>query len=208
MLICTSEMSEVLHGHRRVVALAGALDGLLRAAGWIRYWGVWKPRGKVTMATLSGRDVPVVEATRREQARRHFLQVEDVEAEIRRFEVDVAAVHLRELCDRITADPMRREATRLQALKSASELAGPDASPILRQIALAVVMFSLESDLASARLLAAAETWAAPPVALLRWRAGAELRLNAKLKTLAYVRHLEESSLQASLSRLRLAAAG
>jgi hypothetical protein len=150
----------------------------------------------------------LVAAVERERARRAFLQLraEDLDAEVRKFEVDVVAVHLRELVDRITADPYRREATRLAALKAAAELAGPNASAILRQIALAVVMFSLESDLASSRLLAAAETWAAPSLALVRWRASAEVRLNAKLKVLAHVRHLEASALQGSLNKLRLAA--
>jgi hypothetical protein len=152
--------------------------------------------------------VPVVEATRREQARRAFLKVkaEDLDGEIKRFEVDVAGLHLRELCDRLSDNPYQREATRLAAIKAAAELAGPDASAILRQVAMSVALFSLESHLASSRLLAATETWAAPPEPLLRWRASAELRLNAKLKTLAYVRHLEESSLAASLTKLRLAA--
>jgi hypothetical protein len=162
------------------------------------------------MRNLSGRTDSMEAAFKRERARRAFLRVpaEALDAEVRKFEVDVAAVHLRELCDRITPDPMRREATRLAALGSAAELAGPDASPVLRQIAMAVVMFTLESHLASARLLAAAEKWASPPEALIRWRASAELRLNAKLKTLAYVRHMETSSLQSSLARLRIAAAG
>jgi hypothetical protein len=160
------------------------------------------------MRNLAGRAGSVEQAVQRERARRAFLQMpaEDLDAEIERWKVDVVDLHLRELVDRITPDARRREATKRAAIKAAAELAGPGASPVLRQIAMAVVMFSLESDLASARLLAAAGTWAAPPLALVQWRASAELRLNSKLRTLSYVRNMEESALQGSLNKLRLAA--
>jgi hypothetical protein len=204
----TSNKDPAEHGHRRVLGLARALDRLLRAAGWVWCQGFWRERGRVTVRNVSGRTDPMEQAVARERARRAFERAPDLDDLIRKFEVDVAAVHLRELVDRITDDPMRREATKRAALRSAAELAGPDASPILRQIAMSVVMFTLESHLASARLLAAAGTWAAPSAALVRWRASAETRLNARIKTLAHVRHMETSSLQGSLARLRIAAAG
>jgi hypothetical protein len=204
----TPESAEGRAGHRRVVALARETDGFLRRCGWIRVLAIWQPRGRITMRNLSGRDVPMEEAFRREQARRHFLKVEDVDAEVERFRADVAEGHLRALAERIAPDaPMRQEATKRYLVKLADELAGPDASKVLRMVALSVVLFDAESHLASSRLLSSAKV-GLPHLALVRWRESAELRLNAKLKTLAYVRNLEESSLAQSLARLRIRTAG
>ena len=101
---------------------------------------------------------------------------------------------------------MRREATRIFLIRTAEELAGEGASKVLKMVALSVVLFDCESHVASGRLLASAARAGVPHPTLIRWRESAELRLNAKIKTLAYVRNLEESALTSSLARLRVRA--
>jgi hypothetical protein len=145
------------------------------------------------------------EAVEKERARRFFARAEDIDREIEKYRIDVVEPHMQALLALLSPDAVRREATRLFLLKTAESLAGPDASEVLRQVALCVTLFDLESHVASGRLLTSAAR-GVPHAGLIRWRESAELRLNAKLKTLAYVRDIEQASLQSSLARLRISA--
>jgi hypothetical protein len=157
------------------------------------------------MGNISGRTIPTAEAMERERARRHFLGAEDLAAEVERYRVDVVEGHMRTLVELITPDPMRREATRLFLLETAERLAGEGASAVLKMVAISVVVFDTESHLASSRVLLSAKS-GVPHVALVRWRESAELRMNAKIKTLALVRDMEQAELSRSLARLKLVA--
>jgi hypothetical protein len=159
------------------------------------------------MGNISGRDIPTAEAVARESARRAFLKAPDVDALVERHRVDVIEAHMRSLTELIApGSATRQEATRLFLLKTAEQLAGEGATPILKMIALSIVLFDAESHMASSRVLASAKDHWVPNLSLVRWRESAELRLNAKMKTLAFVRNMEESALSRSLSRLKLVA--
>src|SRR5262249_23483564 len=71
----------------------------------------------------SGRSIPTREAVEQEAARRLFARAEDVDALVDRYRVDVAEVHLADLVARISADPIRAEATRLGILRTAGHVA-------------------------------------------------------------------------------------
>jgi hypothetical protein len=157
------------------------------------------------MRHIGGHDGSIQQAVEAERARRHFLKVEDVAKEVERYRADVIEPHMKALVELISPNAMRREATRLFLIRTAEQLAGEGASPMLKMVALGVVLFDAESHVASARVLGSAAR-GVPHLSLVRWRESAELRMNAKLRTLAYVRDLETNSLRGSLARLRIAA--
>ena len=102
--------------------------------------------------------------------------------------------------------PTRQEASKRYLKKVAAELAGENASKVLHMIALSIVLFDAESHFASSRVLASAARVGVPHSGLIRWRESAELRMNAKLKSLAFVRDMEQSELSRSLAKLKLVA--
>jgi hypothetical protein len=188
---------------RRSRRLVESLDELLLAGGYIRCRGEIRPKGRITMRGMAGRSGSLDEAMERERARRRFAQAPDVDRLIERYRVDIAHVHLRELVDRVVHDPDQREATRLHILREADTLAGSDATELITQVALAVVMLDCEYHFASIAHLKALEV---PRLAdhYLKWRETIDKRLNQKLKTLGIVRHLDATELRSRLSTLRL----
>jgi hypothetical protein len=160
------------------------------------------------MRTIKGREQdPVRAAIEKEQARRHLAQADD--EEVARLAVDVSERHLAELLDRITHDPMRAEATKLEILRLADELAGPDPSPAVKLLARVAAMLKAEYDVASTRYLHAVgvKSGVSTPIAggLLRWRGFAARRLGLAVRSLAAVRKIEESKIETMLNRLKLA---
>jgi hypothetical protein len=202
------ESAEGLAGHRRVLTLAWGLNALLQKVGWVRVRGIlWRPRGRITMRDVGDQIGAIQRATEQERARRTYLKAEDVEALVERHRVSVTEPHLKVLAELLApGDAMAQEATKRYLVKVADELAGPGASAVLKMIAMGIVLFDAESHLASSRVLRSARDHWIPHAALVRWRESAELRLNAKMKTLAFVRGTEQNELSRSLARLKLAA--
>jgi hypothetical protein len=159
------------------------------------------------MRHISNHVGSVNDAVEQERARRALLRAEDVDAEVAKFKADTIDAHLQALVELATDNPGRRAATKLAAIKMADELAGPQATAVMKQVAMSIVLFSMESDLASEWLLRMAAKYV-PTVALLKWRASAELHMNAKIKTLALIRDMEASDLASKLRRLRIADTG
>jgi hypothetical protein len=111
---------------------------------------------------------------------------------------------LGELLDSLDLDEIGREATRLRFLKGMREIAGPDPSPLVRLLALGVALIKLEGELADLTFIQ--EGRGSPFFGdNLRWRAFVDKRLSAKIRTLAYVRHVEASTIQQTVETLRIA---
>jgi hypothetical protein len=147
----------------------------------------------------------ITAAIRRESARRHFesLDGDALAAEIDRYAVDLAAIAEDELVARITGDPMGQEATLRRLERCADELAGPDPSPLVRLLSQNVAVLGLERDLATLRSRRADPSGGpVTPIGrdLGRLRELVERRLNAAIRTLAYVRRVEASSIETASS--------
>jgi hypothetical protein len=82
------------------------------------------------------------EAMAKEKARRFFASAEDIDREIERHRLDVVEPHLDALTELIApANPTRQEATKRYLLKVADEVAGKDAGPVLKMVAVSIVLY-------------------------------------------------------------------
>jgi hypothetical protein len=188
----------------RIIRLSAIVERGMVAAGHYRHRGSWRRRGVITMGTAPSTD-PILEATSREKARRFFAALEDDEltAQLDKWAVDVGRIATDELIGMVTTSPLGKEATRLRLEQAESELAGRDPSPLVKLLARSVAVLRLERDIADTkfrRLLTG-------PVArdVLRWREFAHRRLNATIKTLAYVQNLDVSAVERVVAKLRIA---
>jgi hypothetical protein len=160
------------------------------------------------MRTIESPD-NILQAIEREKARRHFAALDggELAAQIKRYAVNVAGIIKDELIAQVTLDPMQQEATALRLDQLATELAGPDPSPLIRLLAQSVAILNLERDVVvekSVRVDAAGGLFTSISRDLWRLRDMIERRLNNMMRTLAYVRRVEGSSIGRTVSRLRV----
>jgi hypothetical protein len=197
---------------RRIIHLGEIIDRAMVAAGYYKHKGTYRRRGVVTMRTLRdyANDPNLSMALRRESARRHFatLDGDELTAEIDQYAVDVEAIAAHELVAKVTGDPMQQEATLRRLDRAGDELAGPDPSPLVRLLARTVPVLTLERDVASVKSRRVdAEGMPSSSINKDLWkiRDFVERRLNAAIRTLAYVRRVEQSAIRQAVDRLRIA---
>jgi hypothetical protein len=192
----------------RLRRLGSASHDLMVRAGYYKVGAKWRRRGIITMNMLD-KSISVREALAREKARRHFLEADDQDAEINRYLIDVADLHLDGLAARVVpGDAMRQEAIKLDIRRAATELGGPDPSAIVAALALTVAMLKVEYDLASFRYMVAVDEERDTPVGvtseLRKWRDFACRRFTSAAKAIAFIRKLQLSDVESNLGRLRV----
>lgn len=187
-------------------------DRIMRLCGYYTRSGEWRRVGRITMRTISDRKDKVGEAIRREQARRHFAEVDDLRAEVDRYSEDASARALDELARLIAPDrPMEQEALIRRVELMEAELAAGDEEPVVRLAARAAAISWLESfhvDMVFCRVIGVPGGLSAGVTRdLTRWRVMAGRRLESCLKTLAYVRKIGVTDVERTISRWRIVAA-
>ena len=133
----------------------------------------------------------------------------ELDAEIEKFLDDISTRVIDALLSNITDDPIQQELQARRIERVTAELAGQSPTPTIKMLARSVAVLSLERDRADLRFY----RLLGDPDGLsyeftrhvLRWRDLAHRKLNSTIRTLAYVRHIEMSSIERSLDRFRIA---
>jgi hypothetical protein len=142
------------------------------------------------------------------RAGRRLASADDPEVEVERTSKEISTVAPDERVKLITDDPVEREAYVKRVELMQSELQAGDHEPVVRPVCRTAAIAWLESffaDLTFYRVVGVRGGVATPMArALIRWRAHAERRLMSAYKTLACVRRIDVSSVEATRQRLRL----
>jgi hypothetical protein len=199
--------AEIRHAVARLRRLGLASHDLMIKCGYYKVGANWRRRGVIQMNMLN-KSIAVREVIKRESARRFFEQAADPDAEINRYLIDVAALHMDSLIARVTDDPVRGEATRRDIERAAAELAGPSPSALIVALARTAAMLKVEYDLASFRYMVAVDEGQDSPVTvcteLRRWRDFAHKRFTSVAKAITLIKKVELSAIETTLARLRV----
>ena len=148
-------------------------------------------------------------AWRREGAKRHLdsLAPADRDAEISYHLVDVSKIAREELIARLTDDPFQQEVQARHLESVAAEIAGPDPPPLVKLLAKSIALLAIERDVADWKFYKLISVDVSCQFArdLLRWRAFTHRKLNSAIRTLAYVRRVDATTVEQVIDRLRIA---
>jgi hypothetical protein len=193
---------------RRIISLGAIVDRAMTAGGFYRHSGCWRRRGVTTMRSIKMRATDIQQAIEREAARRHFesLDGDELATAIDRLNIEMSDIALQSLLELVTSDPYRREACLRRVEDVERELAGEAPSPLVRLLARSVAILRIEKYVSDTKFYRITEVGMETSIAAaaLRWRALADRQLNAEIRTLAYVRNIEASSIEKTIGRLRL----
>jgi hypothetical protein len=181
----------------------------MTVAGYYKHRGSWRRRGLITMRTLDKDSDSIQRAIDRDRARRYFdlLDGPVLEAALSRCGEEMWAVALEKLLGRITSDAFQREAYIRKIKRFEKKLAGDEPSHLVRMLARSVAILRVERGLADAKFfdLIGIGLGGRVDEFVLKWREFADRRLNAAIKTLAYVRKIEASTIERTVARFRIA---
>jgi hypothetical protein len=165
-------------------------DKYMRVSGWHLHYRAWRRTGKLTRRIMQIQGYTDINAAIEAEAARREFERGDVEMMIGKYGGDTPAVALGKLVERVSDDPMRREAIRRRCQRLQAELEGASPTAIERILARRIVLCDL--DAAYADILATAAVDAGVDYMFVelydRRRSRAHKRLLAAARALAVVR--------------------
>jgi hypothetical protein len=151
---------------------------------------------------------PTAHAIEREKARRRFMDAKDIRAEVERCVQDPADIALDEAVRGMTGDPWQQEAHIARVNLMADDLAGGSDDPTVRMWCRMVAQYRFYSCYADFIFHETILKGISPGVAAFRnlaaFREGMAREFRKAVKSLADVKRVPVSEIEASVNRLRV----
>lgn len=189
--------------------LDSTIDRSMRICGYYNHYYNWRRLGVINMRTISPSNIE--KELKREVARRFFETLEPVDRdkEIDKHLIDVSRVADDDIIRHISNNVFQQEVQRRQLDRVTAELCGHNPSPEIKILARCLAIMNLERAVADAqfyRLLSIPDGLSSDLARnVLRWRDFIYRKVNGTIRTLSYVRHIENSEIENALAKFKIA---